>query len=315
MAQNAPGKHHRTGISLIEIMRMFPDDATAEAWFAKQRWPDEPHCPECGSVKVQHPTKHNTMPYRCREKECGKRFSVKTGTVMQASNLGYQVWAIAFYLVATNLKGVSSMKLHRDLNVTQKSAWHLAHRIREGLIGDAAPFAGPVEIDETYLGGKRKNMSRAKRKDLTGRGAVGKAAVAGAKDRATNRVSARTVEGTDTKTLQGFVRATAKPGASVYTDDAAAYRGMGDFNHEAVNHSVGEYVRRQAHTNGIESFWAMLKRGYQGTFHHFSVKHCDGYVAEFAGRHKDREADTIDMMAHMAQGIVGKRLRYQDLIG
>ena len=314
MAQNAPGKHRRKGISLIEIMRKFPDDATAEAWFIQQRWPEGAHCLHCGSVNVQHPIKHKSMTHRCREKECAKRFSVRTDTVMQASNLGYQVWAIAFYLVATNLKGLSSMKLHRDLEITQKSAWHLAHRIREGWTGKGALFAGPVEIDETYIGGKRKNMSRNKRKNLTGTGGVGKAAVAGAKDRETNRVSARTVKGTDTATLQGFVRETAKPGASVYTDDAAAYRGMGGFQHEAVNHSAGEYVRRQAHTNGIESFWAMLKRGYQGTFHHFSEKHLDRYVAEFAARHNDREADTIDMMAHLAQGMIGKRLRYKDLV-
>ena len=315
MAQNAPGKHHRKGISLIEIMRKFPDDATAEAWFIQQRWPEGAHCPHCGSLNVQHPIRHKSMTHRCREKECAKRFSVRTGTAMQASNLGYQIWAIAFYLVATNLKGLSSMKLHRDLEITQKSAWHLAHRIRESWAdGQAAPFAGPVEIDETYIGGKRRNMSRAKRKDLTGRGAVGKAAVAGAKDRASNRVSARTVRGTDTETLQGFVRETAKPGASVFTDDAAAYRGMGGFKHESVNHSAGKYVRQQAHTNGIESFGAMLKRGYQGTFHHFSVKHLDRYVIEFAGRHNDREADTADIMAHMARGMVGKRLRYQDLV-
>ena len=314
MAQNAPGKHHRKGISLIEIMRKFPDDATAEAWFIQQRWPDGAHCPHCGSLNVQHPITHKSMTHRCREKECAKRFSVRTGTAMQASNLGYQVWAIAFYLVATNLKGLSSMKLHRDLDITQKSAWHLAHRIRESWKNEEMQFAGPVEVDETYIGGRRRNMSRSKRKDLTGRGAVGKAAVAGAKDRATNRVSARTVRGTDTTTLQGFVRETAKPGASVYTDDAAAYRGMGGFKHESVNHSAGEYVRQQAHTNGIESFWAMLKRGYQGTFHHFSVKHLDRYVTEFAGRHNDREADTADIMAHMARGIVGKRLRYCDLV-
>lgn len=157
-------------------------------------------------------------------------------------------------------------------------------------------------------------MPKSKRKNLTGRGAVGKATVAGAKDRETNRVTARTVKGTDGETLQGFVRKTAKPGASVYTDDAAAYRGMGGFKHEAMNHSAGEYARLQAHTNRIESFWAMLKRGYQGTFHHFSEKHCDRYVAEITGRHNDREADTIEMMAHMARGIVGRRFRYQDLI-
>ena len=113
MANNAPGKHYRKGISLLSIMKMFPDDATAEKWFAERRWGDTPFCPHCGSENVKYPAKHATMPYRCREKACAKRFSVKTKTVMEGSNLDYQTWAIAIYLLTTNIKGVSSMKLHR----------------------------------------------------------------------------------------------------------------------------------------------------------------------------------------------------------
>ena len=131
MAHKVPGRQKREGISLTARYRKFPDDATAEAWFAAQRWGDTPACPHCGSLNVQSGAKHNTMPYRCREKECAKRFSVKTGTAMQASNLGYQVWAIAIYLVATNIKGVSSMKLHRDLEITLKLAWHLDRYVGE----------------------------------------------------------------------------------------------------------------------------------------------------------------------------------------
>ena len=312
MAGNAPGKHFRKGLSLVEVTRMFPDDATAERWFTEVRWPHGPYCPHCGSSNVQSRTKHKTMPYRCRD--CRKWFSVKTGTVMQSSKLGLQVWALASYLLTTGLKGQASMKLHRDLGITQKTAWHLAHRIRETWAkADETPFAGPVEVDETYIGGKRKNMPKGKRNTLEGRGAVGKAAVAGAKDRATNRVNADVVPATDGATLQGFVRARAEVGATIYTDDAAAYRGMAGFEHEAVQHSVGEYVRGMAHTNGMESFWSMLKRGYHGTFHHFSAKHMQRYVNEFEGRHNDREADTIDQMAHVAKGMVGRRLRYRDL--
>ena len=309
-----PGKADRQGLSLVAIMRMFPDDATAEAWFVEQRWAEGVHCPYCGSVNVKSGTAHKTMPYRCREKVCAKRFSVRTGTVMQASNLGYQKWAIAVYLLATNLKSVSSMKLHRDLEITQKSAWHLAHRLREAFKDGGSPFAGPAEADETYIGGKRKNMPNRKRKELTGRGTVGKAAVAGVKDRETNRVTARRMEATDASALQSFVREKVQPGATLYTDEAAAYRGMPEFTHEAVNHSAKEYVREMAHTNGMESFWAMLKRGYQGTFHHFSEKHLDRYVGEFAGRHNDRPMDTIDMMRAIAGRMAGKRLRYRDLI-
>ena len=313
MAQKAPGKSHREGISLTKLVKMFPDDEAARRWFEKRMWPDGPYCPRCGSDNVQSGIKHKTMTHRCRDCDGKPRFSLKTGNIMEGSKLGYQTWAIAVYLVATNLKGVSSMKLHRDLEITQKSAWHLAHRLRKTLENGNPLFTGPVEADEAYLGGKRKNMPKSKRKALTGRGAVGKTIVVGTKDRESNRVSARVVENTEGATLKGFIGEHTAPGATVYTDESKSYIGM-DFDHESVNHSAGEYVRGMAHTNGIESFWAMLKRGYQGTFHHFSEKHCDRYVSEFAGRHNIREKDTADQMSHIAHRMTGKRLRYRDLI-
>ena len=136
MAQKAPGKANRSGITLIELFEMFPDDTTAEAWFNKRRWPNGVRCPRCGSYDIQADAKHKTMPYRCRacrsKGVSGRgKFSTKTGTVMQASNIGYRKWAIAIYLFNTNLKGVSSMKLHRDLGISQKASWHVAHRLRE----------------------------------------------------------------------------------------------------------------------------------------------------------------------------------------
>ena len=314
----APGKAHREALSVVEIMRMFPDNETAEAWFAKHRWPDGVYCPACGSDNVQVGAASKTQPYRCRERKCRRRFSVKTGTVMQSSNLDYQIWAIASYLCLTDLKGVSSMKLHRDLNITQKSAWHLAHRLRKAFEpGKTVLCAGPVEADETYIGGKRKNMSNAKRKELAGqgRGAVGKAAVVGVKDRETKRVVARHVEGTDAEHLAGHVAKHVGMGSKVYTDEGAAYNALDPFyDHESVNHSAGEYVRGEAHTNGIESFWSMMKRGYQGTYHKMSPKHLDRYVSEFSGRHNVREHNTIDQMTGVVTGMAGKRLRYSDLI-
>ena len=180
-------------------------------------------------------------------------------------------------------------------------------------MGRPHAFAGPVEADETYMGGREKNK-HAHKKLRAGRGTVGKAPVAGIRDRATGKVKAAVVPDTRAATLQGFVTDHTVEGATVYTDDAPAYKGMRGRHHEAVKHSAGEYVKGMANTNGMESFWAMLKRGYQGTFHHFSVKHLDRYVTEFAGRHNDREADTADIMAHMAQGMIGKRLMYRDLI-
>ena len=310
MARNAPGKHYREGISLVEVTRMFPDDAAAERWFTQVRWPDGVHCPHCGSVNIQDGTKHKTMPYRCRD--CRKWFSVKTGTVMQSSKLGLQVWAIASYLLTTGLKGQASMKLHRDLGITQKSAWHLAHRIRETWVKKNAPMAGPVEVDETYFGGREGNK-HARKKQRLGRGGIGKAIIAGAKDRDTNKVRAEVVEATDAETLQGFIADHVAPDATIYTDEAAAYKGM-PFKHESVRHGTGEYVRHMAHVNGMESFWATLKRAHKGTFHKISEKHLQRYVTEFSGRHNDRKRDTIDQMTHIALGMVGKRLRYKDLV-
>ena len=182
MKKKSAGKAYRTGISLIEIIRQFPGDATSEAWFIERRWPEGVACPYCGSVNVQTGCKHKSMPFRCREKECAKRFSPKVGTVMEGSKLGFQVWMIATFLMSTNLKSVSSMKLHRDLNINQRSAWFLAHRLRVALAKKGGVFKGPVEVDETYFGGLRKNMSKSKRKELTfaGRGPAGKTAVVGA---------------------------------------------------------------------------------------------------------------------------------------
>ncbi len=312
MAHKAPGQYFREGISLIEIIGMFPDEQAAEKWFTEARWPDGPHCPYCGSVNVQSGTAHKTMPHRCREKECAKRFSARIGTALQSSKLPYRVWAIAIYLVATNIKGVSSMKLHRDLKITQKSAWFLAHRIRETWGNEGTPFGGPVEVDETFVGGKERNK-HAKKKLKAGRGGVGKAIVIGAKDRATNAVSAAVIENTDAGTLQDFVADNAADDATIYTDDHGGYKGL-PYDHETVRHSVGEYVDGQASTNGIESFWALLKRGYHGTYHHMSEKHLGRYVTEFSGRHNDRRSDTIDQMVLIARGMIGKRLMYRELV-
>ena len=162
------------------------------------------HCSYCGSDNVQTGANHKSMPFRCREKECTKRFSVKTGTIMQSPKVGYQTWIFAMYLLTTNLKGISSMKLHRELGITQKSAWHLAHRLRDSFASGGERMAGPVEVDEADFGGRNANK-HADKKIKNANGTVGKTAVVGMKDRGTNQVQATVVERTNQETLQGFV--------------------------------------------------------------------------------------------------------------
>ena len=232
-------------------------------------------------------------------------FSIKSATALKDSKLPLKKWAWAIYLEMTSLKGVSSMKLHRDLGVTQKTAWFMLHRIREAFAEIATEFEGPVEVDETNVGGKRGNKPLSVRRELTGRGPVDMTKVIGMKDRKTNRVVVKVIDDGSAASLHAFVNAHRQKGARVYTDDARGYIGLD--NHESVNHTVGEYVREMAHTNGIESFWSMLKRGYTGVYHRMSVKHLERYAVQFAGRHNVRDMDTVDQMQHVMAGLVGRR--------
>lgn len=309
---SGPGHAHRKGISLRELFELFPDDAAAERWFVEARWPQgEIICPHCRSTRIQTGAAHKTMPMRCRD--CRKRFSVKTGTPMEASNLGYQTWAIAIYQMATSIKGISSMRLHRDLNVTQATAWHMAHRIREAWRpDDDLPFAGPVEADETLIGGRAKNMHSKRRRKMSEAGWPNKVTVVGIRDRDTGHVRARVVEKDDEEPIREFVARNMQEDAKLYTDEGAAYRGLRRL-HEAVVHSAKEYVRGGAHINSLESVWSLLKRGYIGTFHRMSREHVGRYLNEFTARHNIRELDTIDQMTAIVQRMEGQRLRWRDL--
>ena len=305
----------RKEIDLIELTRLFPDDETAEKWFEGLRWPDGRYCLHCGSDSYSISATRLPMPYRCRK--CRKYFSVKTGSVMQGSNLGYQKWAFGIYLMGTSVKGISSIRVHSQLGITQKTAWHLTQRIREGFLGvvdsddDGTPKPGTFEVDESYFGGKQANKHYDK-KIANAQGGRGKKMVIAVKERESNQISAEVIESRTRESVQGFIRENIDVGNStIYTDD---YKGYNGIPRTAVNHSAGQYVTEQAHVNGVESFWALMKRGVMGTFHHISPKHLQRYVNEFAGRHNIKDKDDIARMTLIALGMVGKRLRWSDLV-
>jgi len=301
----------KSTISVYQLFALVPDAETGRVWLESRLWPNGPHCPHCGLGERITPRKGGY--YRCNQ--CKEDFTVRTGTVMERSHIPLHKWVYAMYLVVTARKGISSVQLAKEIGITQKSAWFMLHRLREACGDKFEKLRGITEIDETYVGGKEADK-HADKKLHAGRGAVGKTAVLGMRERG-GRTRAMPIEAADSDVIHDEIREHVEPGSTIHTDEFAAYRGLVGFTHETVNHGASEFVRDDVTTNNIESVFAVLKRGIYGTFHHISPKHTHRYVDEFSFRLNEGNVKrhTLQRLDSFVDGTAGKRLTYRDLIG
>ncbi len=314
---NASGKRIAQTMSVPQLCRMFPDDAACRKWLEKVRWNGKPACPHCGSPDdVRPPPPSRPSHFRC--KACRRHFTVTTGTCLHAAKADLQHWVYAIHSILTARKGVSAMQFSKEPGVQHRTAWHVLHRIREACGRGDFKLSETVEVDETHVGGKEGNRHEA-RKLHAGRGAVGKEAVVGIRQRG-GKVKAEHVGDTRAATLVPLVEESVERGSTVHTDDAAACGALPSIvnqcRHDVVAHSKGEHVRGDVHANGIESVWAVLERSIAGTWHHASPKHLGRHVNEASFRLNEGncEVDAIDRMESPVRQMDGARLSHADLV-
>lgn len=302
--------------TLQQAIIYFSDFDRCQQFMIDIRWPDgKVRCPECGSESVSY--LKNQRRWKCYEKHQRQQFSLKVGTIFEDSPIGLDKWLMAVWLVVNCKNGISSYEMARDLGITQKSAWFMNHRIRLALReGSFGKLGGEVEVDETFIGGKARNMHIAQRKRrITGTGGKDKTAVLGILERG-GKVRTTVVENRKKKTLQAEIHAHVEAGAALYSDELLSYDGLeGRYAHQVIDHAV-EYVNGKVHTNGMENYWSLLKRGLNGTYVSVEPFHLFRYLDEQAFRYNNRiDMKDQDRFVLAVSQVVGKRLTYAEVSG
>jgi transposase-like protein len=305
-----------TPTTLLQAIRYFTNFQNCRRFMVDLRWPDgKVACPRCDSEHIVY--LERARVWKCYSKHPSPTFSLKTGTIFEDSPLGLDKWLAAVWLVVNCKNGISSYEMARDLGVTQKSAWFMNHRIRRALhVGSFDKLTGEVEVDETVIGGKARNMHIAQRKRrITGTGGKDKTAVMGILQRG-GKVQTVVIDNRKKKTLQAEVQKHVEAGAALYTDALLSYGGLeGRYAHQVIDHAVA-YVDGKIHTNGLENFWSLLKRGLAGTYVSVEPFHLFRYLDEQAFRYNNRiEMNDFDRFKLATSQIVGKRLTYAELSG
>lgn len=299
--------------NLYDLREYFRNETICREYLERFRWNGNPVCPFCNSDKPYKLSDHRT--YKCSNKDCGKKFTATVGTIFENTKIPFSKWFVAMYLITSHKKGISSLQLHRDIGVTQKTAWFINHRIRE-MLKDKAPelLGNLVEADETYVGGKEKNKHKDRRIGNTqGRSVENKTVMFGLLERKGN-VRAQRVPNAKKQTIQPIIKKSVKDGSTVITDEWKGYNRLyAEFIHLRVNHSKDVYVDGIAHTNNIDGFWSLLKRGIIGIYYSVSEKHINRYVDEFAQRYNTRDTTEADRFNYFLSKCEG-RLKYRDLI-
>ena len=300
--------------TLQQAIVYFSNPANCREYLVARRWPNGVECPRCGGKSVTFLEKYNR--WQCGARHDSRQFTAKTGTIFEDSPLGIDKWLMAMWQVVNCKNGVSSYEVHRAIGVTQKTAWFMDHRIRHALsMGTINKLSGQIEADETFIGGKARNMHKGKRAEkITGTGGKDKTAVMGILERG-GKVVTKVVPNRKKKALQSEIREHVLAGSALFTDALKSYEGLSEFQHEVVDHAI-EYVRGEVHTNGLENFWSLLKRTLGGTYVSVEPYHLFRYLDEQAFRYNNRKGMNDGQRFDLAvRQIVGKRLTWDQLTG